>query len=155
MEKKKSLRQMSDLNVHVADNHKAEKRILSNDLTSDFFSEVNGHGFWLAVYPKYYLRLIVPNSWRRDAAVRARTEMMGSIRVNQLSKRRMKEIEQGWGAASSPSLTTRRNLCQIAVRSLRIKSKEAESIPRSDLTSDNQQKTISLKGGVISVYIRR
>lgn len=47
MEKKKSLRQMSDLNVHVADNHKAEKRILSNDLTSDFFSEVNGHGFWL------------------------------------------------------------------------------------------------------------
>lgn len=45
-------------------------------------------------YPKYYLRLIVPNSWRRDAAVQARTEMMGSIRVNQLSKRRMKEIEQ-------------------------------------------------------------
>lgn len=53
MEKKKSLRQMSDLNVHVADNHKAEKRILSNDLTSDFFSEVNGHGFWLPqILPK-------------------------------------------------------------------------------------------------------
>lgn len=135
MEKKKSLRQMSDLNVHVADNHKAEKRILSNDLTSDFFSEVNGLGFWLALHPKYYLRLIVPNSWRRDAAVRARTEMMGSIRVNQLSKRRMKEIEQGWGAASSPSLTTRRNLCQIAVRSLRIKAKEPESTPSLDLTS--------------------
>lgn len=37
------------------------------------------------------------------------------------------------------------------------KSKRAReySPSRSDLTSDNQQKTISLKGGVISVYIRR
>lgn len=98
--KEKSLRRMSDLKVHVADSHKAEKRILSDSLPPDFFSEANG--FWLAVNPKDYLKLITPNSWRDDAAVRARTEM---IRVNQLCMRRLQEMEQGWEAARSPSLT--------------------------------------------------
>lgn len=83
----KSLRRVSDLKVHVANNYKAEKRILSDGLPSDFFSEANG--FWLDVYPKDYL--IMPNFWRADAAVRARTEMVRWIRVNQLSKRRMRK----------------------------------------------------------------
>lgn len=89
--KEKSLRRVSDFKVHIADGHKAEKRILSDGLPSDFFSEANG--FWLAAYPKDYLRLIMPNSWRVDAAVRARTEMVRWIRVNKLSKRRIQEIE--------------------------------------------------------------
>lgn len=87
------------------------------------------------------------NSWRADAAVWARTETMKLIRVNQLRKWRMKEIEQGWDAANSLSLTSRRNLCQIAVRSLRMIARETESSPRPDLTSDFQQKTISLECG--------
>uniref|UniRef100_A0A8W8M469 C2H2-type domain-containing protein n=1 Tax=Magallana gigas TaxID=29159 RepID=A0A8W8M469_MAGGI len=90
--KEKSLRRMSDLKVHIADSHKAEKRISSDSLPSDFFSEANG--FWLAVHPKDYLKLITPNSWRADAAVRARTEMIRWIRANQLSKRRLQELEQ-------------------------------------------------------------
>lgn len=60
------------------------------------------------MYPKDYLRLIVLNCWRADAAVWARTETMRLIRVNQLRKWRMKEIEQGWDAANSPSLTSRK-----------------------------------------------
>lgn len=99
------------------------------------------------MHPKDYLRLIVLNSWRADAAVWARTETMRLIRVNQLRKWRMKEIEQGWDAANSLSLTSRRNLCQIAVRSLRMIARETESSPRPDLTSDFQQKTISLECG--------
>lgn len=87
------------------------------------------------------------NSWRPDAAVWTRTETMRLIRVNQLRKWRMKEIEQGWDSANSLSLTSRRNLCQIAVRSLRMIARETESSPRPDLTSDFQQKTISLECG--------
>lgn len=98
--KEKSLRRISDLKVHVADSHKAEKRILSDSLPPDFFSEANG--FWIAVYSKDYLKLITPNSWRADAAVSARTEMIRWIRVNKLSKRRLQEMEQGWEAAHSP-----------------------------------------------------
>lgn len=41
---------MSDLKMHVADSHKAENRISSDSLPSDFTSAANG--FWLAVYPK-------------------------------------------------------------------------------------------------------
>lgn len=80
--------------------------------------------------------------------------MVRWIRVNQLNKRRKKEIKQGWDAASSPSLTTTRSLCQIAVRSMRMIAREPEYSPsRHDLTRDYQQSTISLEGKVISVYI--
>lgn len=115
-----------------------------------------GEWLWVLVsrLPQEYLRLIVPNSWRTDVAVRARTEMVRWIRVNQLNKRRKKEIEQGWDAASSPSLTTTRRLCQIAVMSMRMIAREPEYSPsRHDLTRDYQQNTISLEGKVISVYI--
>lgn len=96
-----------------------------------------GEWLWVLVsrVPQEYLRLIVPNSWRTDVAVRARTEMVRWIRVNQLNKRRKKEIEQGWDAASSPSLTTTRSLCQIAVRSMRMIAREPESTPPPDMTS--------------------
>lgn len=115
-----------------------------------------GEWLWVLVsrVPQEYLRLIVPNSWRTDVAVRAMTEMVRWIRVNQLNKRRKKEIEQGWDAASSPSLTTTRSLCQIAVRSMRMIAREPEYSPsRHDLSRDYQQNTISLEGKVISVYI--
>uniref|UniRef100_K1QR17 Uncharacterized protein n=1 Tax=Magallana gigas TaxID=29159 RepID=K1QR17_MAGGI len=68
---------MSDLKVHIGDSHKVDKSISYDSLPSDFFSEANG--FWLAVYPKDYLKMITPNSWRADAA--------------------------GWEAARSPLLT--------------------------------------------------
>lgn len=116
-----------------------------------------GEWLWVLVsrVPQEYLRLIVPNSWRTDVAVRAMTEMVRCIRVNQLNKRRKKEIEQGWDAASSPSLTTTRSLCQIAVRSMRMIARKPEYSPsRHDLSRDYQQNTISLEGKVvISVYI--
>lgn len=72
--KERSLQQMSD----IGDNHKENKSISSDSLPSDFFSEANG--FWLAVYPKDYLKMITPNSLRADAAVRERTEMIRWIR---------------------------------------------------------------------------
>lgn len=37
--KEKSLRRVNDLKVHVAESHKAEERLLSDGLPSDFFSE--------------------------------------------------------------------------------------------------------------------
>lgn len=156
--KEKSLRRMSDLKVHIADSHKAEKRILSDSLPSDFFSEVNG--FWLAVHPKDYLKLITPNSWRADAAVRARTEMIRWIRVNQLSKRRLQELEQGWEAARAPSLTPEEKFVpdysEEPEEDLQARKRAREYSPsRPDLTSDFQLKTISLEGGVISVYITK
>lgn len=76
--KEKSLQRMSDLKVHIGDSHKEEKRISSDSLPSDFSSEANG--FWLAVYPKDYLKMITPNSWRADAAVLEQTEMIRWIR---------------------------------------------------------------------------
>lgn len=105
------------------------------------------------MYPKDYLRLIVLNSWRADAAVWARTETMRLIRVNQLRKWRMKEIEQGWDAANSLSLTSRRNLCQIAVRSLRMIAKRPRVLP--DLTSQviSSKRPSVWSVGVISIYI--
>ncbi|XP_052682796.1 uncharacterized protein LOC128163286 [Crassostrea angulata] len=156
--KEKSLRRMSDLKVHIADSHKAEKRISSDSLPSDFFSEANG--FWLAVHPKDYLKLITPNSWRADAAVRARTEMIRWIRVNQLSKRRLQELEQGWEAARAPSLTPEEKFVpdysEEPEEDLQARKRAREYSPsRPDLTSDFQLKTISLEGGVISVYITK
>lgn len=68
---------MNDLKVHIGDSHKEEKRISSDSLPSDFFSEANG--FWRAVYAKDYLKMITPNSWRADAAVRERTEMISGL----------------------------------------------------------------------------
>lgn len=93
------------------------------------------------------------NSWRADAAVWARTETMRLIRVNQLRKWRMKEIEQGWDAANSLSLTSRRNLCQIAVRSLRMIAKRPRVLP--DLTSQviSSKRPSVWSVGVISIYI--
>lgn len=141
------------MKVHVADSHKAEKRILSESLPPDFFSEANG--FWLAVNPKDYLKLITPNSWRDDAAVHARTEM---IRVNQLCMRRLQEMEQGWEAARSPSLTPEEKFVpdysEDPEDDLQVRKRAREYSPsRLDLNSDFQLKTTS--GGMISIYITK
>lgn len=78
--KEKFLRRMSDFKVYIVDSYKAEKRILLDSFFFDFFFEANG--FWLVVYFKDYLKLIIFNFWRVDAVVRVRIEMIRWIRVN-------------------------------------------------------------------------
>lgn len=68
------------------------------------------------------------------------------------------EREQRWEAASSPSATPEDkfvpNYSEEPEDDLQARKWAREYFSsRSDLTSDNQLKTISLKGGVISVYI--
>lgn len=68
------------------------------------------------------------------------------------------EREQRWEVASSPSATSEEkcvpNYSEEPEDDVQARKGASEYFPsRSDLTSDNQLKTISLKGGVISVYI--
>uniref|UniRef100_K1R3A9 Uncharacterized protein n=1 Tax=Magallana gigas TaxID=29159 RepID=K1R3A9_MAGGI len=110
--------------------------------------------------PQGLSELVTPNSWRADAAVRARTEMIKWIRENQLSKRRLQELEQGWEAARAPSLTPEEKFVpdysEEPEEDLQARKRARKFSPsRPDLTSDFQLKTISLEGGVISVYITK
>lgn len=90
---------------------------------------------WFAVNPKDYLRLSMPNSWR---AVRARTEMVRWIRVDQLSKWRLRKESRDGRRPVHPQRPPRSSLCPITVRSLRMickQGREPESTPLLDMTS--------------------
>lgn len=65
---------MSDFKVYIVDSYKVEKRILLDSFFFDFFFEVNG--FWLVVYFKDYLKLIIFNFWWVDVVVWVWIEMI-------------------------------------------------------------------------------
>lgn len=78
--KEKFLCCMSDFKVYIVDSYKVEKRILLDSFFFDFFFEVNG--FWLVVYFKDYLKLIIFNFWWVDVVVWVWIEMIRWIWVN-------------------------------------------------------------------------
>lgn len=78
--KEKFLCCMSDFKVYIVDSYKVEKRILLDSFFFDFFFEVNG--FWLVVYFKDYLKLIIFNFWWVDVVVWVWIEVIRWIWVN-------------------------------------------------------------------------
>ena len=57
--REKTLRRMSDLKGHIHDQHVS---VSISKLPSDFFTEANG--FYLELYPKDYVRIISPSTYR-------------------------------------------------------------------------------------------
>ena len=91
--REKSFRRTADPKIHIQECHKDHQRLKSEPLPKVFHLEKNG--FWLALYPKDYIRLMRPNPRLCEAAVRARMEIISWVRVNSLVKRKLQEVEQG------------------------------------------------------------
>ena len=63
--RERSFRRVTELKVHVLDTHGEIAKQL--DSVSDFFSE--GNGYWLAVAPEHYRKVVKPNAHRSALAV--------------------------------------------------------------------------------------
>lgn len=100
---------------------------------------------WLAVYHKDYLRLSMPNSWK---AVRARTEMVRWITVDQLSKWRMRKESRDGRRPVHPQRPPRTSLCPITVRSLRMICKQGSEPESTSLLGLTSPVTISSRPSV-------
>ena len=89
-EQEKTCRRIHDLKKHVESDHKSRFKRLS----SSFFSENNG--FWLAMKPDDYRRIITPS--RRDTveAQEARLEVHQLLTMNKALSRGKTEWFEGW-----------------------------------------------------------
>lgn len=60
-------RSTQELKEHVASHHPT---YLNNLIDKDFFAERNG--FWMAIHPKDYKRLVTPSLYQAPSSVQAR-----------------------------------------------------------------------------------
>ena len=92
--KEKTLRRMSDLKGHIQEQH---GEVNLTKLPSDFFTEANG--FYLGIYPRDYVKIVSPGSYRGEAATIARGEVLRWLRDNKRSEKERDRWVRDWGIA--------------------------------------------------------
>ncbi|XP_062570905.1 uncharacterized protein LOC134232925 [Saccostrea cucullata] len=153
--REKTLRRMADLKVHVLEAHKGLGRL--KDVPSDFYSEANG--FWFSVHPSDYRKIVQPNPWKSEAAIRARLEIVSWVRSNSLSSRKLREFEQGWEEGRGSSLTPEEHFRPDYIEETEedhspvMKKPRGYSPTKPELDDRYTIKAISLEGGLIRVHV--
>ncbi|XP_050411363.2 coiled-coil domain-containing protein 112-like [Patella vulgata] len=83
-------RKMVDLKNHAKTHHRSKLELMP----TDFFSENNG--FWMAIYPEDYRRVIAPSGENTQQAIKARMEVLSFLEKVKNTARTRQEWVQGW-----------------------------------------------------------
>lgn len=84
-------RSTPELKEHVASHHPTDLKDLGD---KDFFAERNG--FWMAIHPKDYKRLVQPSPYQERSSVKARELVRTWFEKAKVSRHRREEWESGW-----------------------------------------------------------